>query len=358
MGDAVYVVILAGGGGTRLWPLSDPACPKPFLPLLGAESLLQGTVRRLEPLVPRSRMTIVTARPYASLAAGQVPGVAVLAEPEGRNTAAAVALAAWAIDERADEVMIVVPADHTIGDEAGYRAVLRTAASVLAPGALGVERPLVTLGVRPTGPATTFGYLRPRLQDGATLGGLAAFPLEAFEEKPGPDRAAALVATPGVAWNAGIFLWTRAAIQDALLRYAPDIAEPIGAAVGDEAALEEAYRAVRATSIDYAVMEPAGKEGRVLMAALDVGWNDLGTWSALLAALGVAGEGRVVQPGERASVGPDDLVIRRVDGRLVLEDGPATVVPDRPTALLYGAAAGRSQLEALLQRVGTVEETR
>lgn len=360
----MYVVILAGGGGTRLWPLSTPERPKPFLPLLGEESLFQRTIARLlegpELGIGRADITVVTDRRHAPLASRQAGSeIRVIEEPEGRNTAAAIALATVAIERPEDEVMVVLPADHTIADEPRFRAVLHDAAAGIAGargGAFGIDAPLVTLGVQVDRPATEYGYLRPKLDLGAAVGRLTAYPLEAFEEKPSLRRAAELLGTPGVAWNAGMFLWRRRAIRAALRAHAPDILDSIeaGHAAGT---LEAVYREVRTTSVDYAVMEDAARAGRVVMGSMSVGWNDLGSWSALLGALGIAGSGRVVQPGEPAEAGPDDLVVTRRDGRLDVATGPARGILDPlgPSALLSGAATDARRVGELIERVAARE---
>ena len=240
----MYVVIMAGGGGTRLRPLSTAVCPKPFLPLLPTgETLLQRTIARLrgpELALGDDSICVVAAAAYAPLVRDQAPGIQVVEEPEGRNTAAAIALAALALDRGDDEVMLVLPADHRIDPdrEGAFRAVLRTAADRLATGAFGIESPLVTLGIAPTFPSTQYGYLVPRVEAGEDVAGLRVYPLAAFREKPDPSDAAALVASPGVAWNAGMFLWRRRAIRSALERYAPDVLAGVaaGLAAGDLAA--------------------------------------------------------------------------------------------------------------------------
>lgn len=350
------IVVLAGGGGTRLWPLSDPSLPKPFLPLLGDESLIQRTVHRLAPLVRASEVTVVTDTRYASLVRRQLPDVRVVAEPFGRNTAAAVALAALAVPGTPDEVTAILPADHRVVDEAGFRRLLATAADHLAVGVFGIGSPLVTLGIEPDRPATEYGYLRPRLDAGGTIEGLDAYPLAAFEEKPTPARATELLAAPGTAWNAGIFLWRRRAILDALDAYAPDILATVrgGLERGD---LTGAYEAVRATPIDRAVMEPAAADGRVVMARADIGWSDLGSWTALLDLLGARGTGRVLPAGEPGAIGPHDLAIERVEGRIVLHDGPRDILAAGPVALLLGTARDRAILEQLILRTSAVEGT-
>ena len=277
----MYAVILAGGGGTRLHPLSRPEQPKPFLPLVTDETLLQGTVARLAGLT--DHVTVVTDRRYERLVRAQVPSVRMLLEPLGRNTAAAIALAALAIDRPDDEVMLVVPADQTVHQAGVFEAVLRDAADWLATGAFGVDDPLVTLGIQADRPATEFGYLIPDLERGASIHGLRAYPLQRFEEKPKPAQAEELIRQPGVAWNAGIFLWRRRAILAALRRYT-GLVQSLGPMISSPQMLDQAYESIqRAVSIDYAVMESAARNGSVVMASMDVGWSDLGSWSSLLA---------------------------------------------------------------------------
>ncbi len=355
----MYAVILAGGGGTRLWPLSRPDRPKPFLPLLGEETLFQRTVRRLlegnELSLGPADVAVVTDRRHASFVRAQAPEVSVLEEPGGRNTTAAIALATVAFERDEDEVMVVLPADHTIEREAVFRAVLRDAEAELARGAFGVESPLVTLGIEVKRPATQYGYLVPDVAR-HSIGRLTAYPLLRFQEKPVVSAAAALAARPGVAWNAGMFLWRRRAIRAALARYAGDVLNAVSVAHARNT-LPETYPSIRSVSIDYAVMEPAAADGQVVMGAMDVGWSDLGNWTSLLAALGASGIGSVVQAGEPGHAGGDDLLVRRVGGRLRLERGPRHGIldPNGPCAVLVGARGSWTDVEALLDRVDTEE---
>ncbi|HYO43229.1 MAG TPA: sugar phosphate nucleotidyltransferase [Candidatus Limnocylindrales bacterium] len=357
----MYVVIMAGGGGTRLRPLSTTARPKPFLPLLPTgETLLQRTIARLRgpelDLDDRS-ICVVASAAYARLVREQVPGIEVVVEPEGRNTAAAIALAALAVDRDDDEVMLVLPADHRIDPEREgvFRSVLRTAADRLATGVFGVESPLVTLGISPSHPSTQYGYLVPRVEAGKDVAGLRAYPLAAFREKPAPTDAEALVASPGVAWNAGMFLWRRRAIRSALERHAPHILSGVadGLASGDLAA---AYPLLPSLSIDFAVMEPAGAAGEVVMAGLDVGWSDIGTWPALLEVLG-AGivEAGVVEAGVAVQVAPGDLVVERTASGLALREADGTISVQDPIANLRGAGGARALVQELLDRCAKAE---
>ena len=346
----MYAVIMAGGGGTRLHPLSRPERPKPFLPLLpGGESLLQATARRL----PTQDITVVTERRYERVVRDQLPDAHVLLEPMGRNTAAAIALATVAIDRPDDEVMLVVPADAYISPEteARYRSVLGAAES-LARDAFDIDEPLVTFGVEASRPATQYGYLIPKLDTGRVVNGLQAYQLERFEEKPSVERAERLLKDPGVAWNAGIFLWRRRAITAALGRFT-GLLQTLRPMVGAAMLLESAYEAIQQPkSIDHAVMEGAARSGRVVMGAMDVGWSDLGSWTALLAALGARGEGSVIQPGENAEVDRDDLVVRRVEGRLGVITPPerGSITAAQPIALLRGSAPDIDVVESLIER--------
>jgi mannose-1-phosphate guanylyltransferase len=359
----MYAVILAGGGGTRLWPLSDPQHPKPFLPLFFGphSSLLQKTVHRLTAGsalgLHGSDLTIVTDQRYAEMVHAQLADAVVLSEPAGKNTAAAIALAALAIDRPQDEVMVVLPADHLVVDEAGFRAVL-SAASDLAHGSFGIDSPIVTLGAQPTGPSTHYGYLVPDHSRG-TSGDLTAYPLQRFEEKPDATRAQELLRLPGVAWNAGIFMARRRAWLDALERYTGLIAG-LTPAVNDSAALAVAYDGLeKPTSIDYAVMEPAAADGIVAMAAMDVGWSDVGTWRALLDALvaGYDGAARVVPPDEAMTLTDDDLaVVGDAGGGLWLAIGPQKLQWPKPVALLPGARRHAQAVEGLLTRVNLASE--
>ena len=241
----------------------------------------------------------------------------MVVEPEGRNTAAAIALATLAVERDDDEVMVVLPADHRIDPEREglFRAVLRAAADGLATGAFGVESPLVTLGIRPTHPSTQYGYLVPRVEAGEDVAGLRAYPLAAFREKPA--RRTRRPWSPRPAWPGTRACSCggggRSARPWSVTRRTSLGGVADGLASGDLAA---AYPRLPSRSIDYAVMEPAGAAGEVVMAGLDVGWSDIGTWSALLEVLGAPGvDGGVVEAGETVEAAAGDLLVERGPGR-------------------------------------------
>jgi mannose-1-phosphate guanylyltransferase len=358
----MYAVVMAGGGGTRLWPLSRPEGPKPFLPLLGERSLLQRTVDRIvgeELGLKPEDVAVVTERRYGPIVREQLPGVRVIAEPIGRNTAAAIALSTLHFERDPDEVMLVVPADAWIDPERDpvYRGVIRAMARMAHDGAFGIEAPLVTLGVQVARAAVEYGYLIPDFDRGEVFDGVRSFPLLGFEEKPNLERAGQLYAQLGVAWNAGIFLWQRRAIRDAIERYT-GLMTMIGTVAGSESGLAAAYDRLRPVSIDHAVMESAARDRRVAMGSMDVGWSDLGSWTQLLAALGASGTGRVVPPNDRAAATADDLVVERLNGILTVSAGPRDILAQSPVALLTGAAQSRERVEALVARVVEWEANR
>lgn len=343
----MYAVILAGGGGTRLWPLSRPDRPKPFLRLLGDESLIQRTVARLSPLVEPADVYVVAEERHLPLVREQLPAVPtanLFGEPFGRNTAAAVALAAEAIDRPAGEVMIVLPADAHIADEPGFRAALAAAGELARGGKL------VTLGVTPDHPETGYGYVvaAPPARE---VAGRPTYDVDRFVEKPSAERAAELIATGLASWNAGIFAWTRGTIRSQLEKHARDIVGPIRTCIplGSELAddLSEKYEIIRATSIDYAVMEPASLEGAVAVVPMAVGWSDLGSWAALRdawmeRAASTVGGTTLLGTGNRRDVGSTDGLVLAGD-RLVVTIGlHDVIVVDTPDALLV-CSADRSQ---------------
>lgn len=352
---------MAGGGGTRLWPLSRTRRPKPFLPLLSdGRSLLAAGVDRLSPLIAPEDVFVVTDARYAPLVrevAPSVPARNIIGEPFGRNTAAAVALMAHAIDRPADEVMVVLPADQAVVDEASFRAALAAAAGRAASG------DLVTLGVEPTEPSTGYGYVI-ATGEAEAHEGCETFRVQRFEEKPIPERARELVASRSAFWNAGIFVWQRAAVVAGLEQHAADISDPIrewcaaarhdGEAGWPGPALAQTYQGLRDISIDYALLEPASLEGDVAVVPVSVGWNDLGSWSALrdqrsaegAAIVSTEGAARVIDVGSRGSL------VHAAGGRTVATVGlEGVIVVDTPDALLVISADAAQDVKTVVNQL-------
>ena len=299
MSSRPYAVVLAGGGGTRLWPLSSPNRPKPFLPLLNGRSPLAVTLERLAPLVSIDDTYIVVAASQVQLVRECAPQIAadhILAEPVSRNTGAAVALAVVTINRADDAVMLVIPADHAVRDDGAWRTALAAAADQAGRDA----GALYTLGVVPTRPETGFGYI---VADGERV--------SRFTEKPQRDEAERLIAA-GARWNAGTFAWRRDSARAALQRFAPTLINGIGE-----------YSTVPAGPIDTFVMEPAAAAGLVRTLPLDCGWSDIGSWGELRAHLlsrSSTEELRMEAPGGRT------IVISNEHGVIALQpNGAATM---------------------------------
>ncbi len=284
----MIIVILAGGSGTRFWPLSRLRHPKQLMSVLGGKSMLQRTVERVLPLAPE-RILVLTNRLQAEESAAQlayitqVP-VEVIAEPVGRNTAPAVGLAAR-LALSPDTVLAVLPADHVIPDQEEFCALLRRGAVTAGEGKL------VTLGLVPTRPETGFGYI----QVPVGSAGPGPFPVSRFVEKPDVKRAEQFMAAGNFYWNSGMFLWRADVILDELSRHMPELHGALAAMdVQDgrvtQETLEVFYSGVKGESIDVGVME---KSARVSMIPASFGWSDVGSWSALPEVLEGDGNGNI-----------------------------------------------------------------
>lgn len=270
----IYPVILCGGSGTRLWPASRPDRPKQFIDLVGARSLFQQTVDRVRPLADDGGLIVVAGRTHRRTVLSQLAGAGVAAtvllEPEGRDSAPAMAAAAaWVARRDPDGLLLFVASDHHIPDGGAFRDAVRAGAAAARDGRI------VTFGVRPTAPATAYGYIRPK-RDGLS-------DVEAFVEKP--DRATAeRYIAEGYLWNSGNFMVSAARLRDQLKAHAPGVFEAadqaLGAGEGDVVLLGDAFRTAPKISIDYAVME---RSDRVSVLPVDFAWSDLGAWDAVAA---------------------------------------------------------------------------
>ena len=319
-----YAVVIAGGSGTRFWPRSRARAPKQLLAILGGRSLLQDTVARISPPVRRDRVLVVTGRAHARAVRRQLPRLAagsVLVEPEARNTAAAIALAALHIARRApDAVMAVLPADHAISRLGLFRRDLALALDVAERSSA-----LVTIGVEPTHPETGYGYIRVGEPLPGTRGRAAR--VESFIEKPDRARAEALLAEGRVLWNSGIFAWRVDVILRALRRQLPGVIEPLEAAGRNLAA---AYRRLPAISIDHGVLEHAAE---VAVVRARFGWSDVGSW-ATVAALWSGGNGRNVLRGRALPIDSRGCLIDSPERLVAVLGVDDLVIVDTPDAVL------------------------
>jgi mannose-1-phosphate guanylyltransferase len=331
----LYAVVMAGGSGTRFWPLSRRALPKQLLPLWEGRTLTELTVERLNRLVPLERLLIVTGEHLAAAiaeAAPQVPSSNIVVEPRPRNTLPCIALAAEVVRRRdPDAVLGVFPADHFIADVDGFASACRRAETSARRG------PIATLGIRPTRPETGYGYIRhagvssPQVSE-------EALPVEAFVEKPDAPTAVEYLEDGRYLWNAGIFFMQLATLDRELARQQPQLEKRLpdlraALASGDREALDRCFAGLPSISIDYGVMEGAAE---VSVVAADVGWSDVGHWGALDAVLQGDDEGNIRIGRVLAVDCRDSVVINRNDpGKVIAVLGARDlVVVDTPDVLL------------------------
>ncbi len=324
----VYVVVMAGGVGSRFWPKSREGTPKQFLEIVGSGTMIQNTVERIQGLVPPSQIVVVTNERHKDLVLKQLPTIPaenILAEPVGRNTAPCIGLAAEWINQRAPaSVMIVLPADHLIRNQEEFLRVLDRGVRVATE-----NDALVTIGIHPTHPETGYGYIQfDDTTEGNPYHGDGVSRVRAFAEKPNLETAVQFIKSGDFVWNSGMFIWRTAVILQAIATYLPDlhtqllnVVPTIGTPEFPKA-VELAYGVIRSISIDYGVME---KAEQVFVVRGDFGWSDVGSWDDVVRltpgddegnafrGLVVAKDarGNYIDAGDKviAAIGVDDLVI-------------------------------------------------
>ena len=339
----IIPIVLSGGSGTRLWPLSTPERPKQFLPLVGERSLFQETILRLDGvpgLAPPIVVCNASHRPLVNEQLGEIGAgaQAIVLEPEGRNTAPAIGIAALIAKQKTDvtardgstgdPILLVLPADHVIADAPKFRAAVADAVAVARVGRL------VTFGVVPTAPETGYGYIEQgREEDGWQS-------VARFVEKPDLETAERYLASGRFLWNSGMFAFGAGALLDELARWAPAIHAACNAAMhsaaraGDCLQLGADFLACPSDSIDYAVME---RTDRAAVVSLDAGWSDVGSWAALFEALAKDANGNVQRGRVTTLDAHDNLVIAEsrtlallgVDDLVVIESGDAILIARR-----------------------------
>ncbi len=276
-----YAVIMAGGSGTRFWPLSRRRRPKQLLTLLSQKTLLQETVDRLHGLLPPERIFVYTndlLRPACARALKNIPRSQIIAEPAARNTAPAIGLAAHEILRRdPDGIMVVLSADHIIRKPATFRRVLRVGCEWAA-----IPDRSITIGLKPENPHTGYGYIQKGARAGAASG-VEVFALQRFTEKPPLETAREYVASGEYLWNSGMFIWRAATVIDNLERSKPEMARDLAriAAAGGVRAprvLRRIFPRLEKISIDYAVMENISD---CFVIEADLGWSDVGSWAVV-----------------------------------------------------------------------------
>ncbi len=322
----LHAVILAGGSGTRLWPLSTPRFPKQFLPLPSGQSMIQETLARVAPLVPNEHAWVVTGRTMAGMVQEhlpQVPATHILTEPMGRSSAPAIAWAAAAIARQdPNGIMAAFSADAVIGDVPALTQTLSLAYELAEQGRL------VTIGIKPTTPETGYGYIRFSSDEVGEGYGHQAFAAERFVEKPNLQTAQSYLRDGHYVWNAGIFIWQVKTILDEMREHLPDIARKIDLIVNaadDTQArllLDELWPSLQSISIDYGILE---KTHNLVVIPAELGWNDVGNWEQY-GSLFPADEQGIHAVGHHQGLGSQNLVVYNNTSRQVYTIGLEDIV--------------------------------
>lgn len=345
-----YVAILAGGSGTRLWPLSRSTSPKQLLALLGDRSLVQATVDRVAPLVPPERILIVTEASHADALRAQLPELPpenILVEPMRRGTAAAVGLAAVTIAGRDPAAtMASLHSDHAVMDESEFRACLAAAFEVAESAEW-----LVTMGVRPTSPHTGMGYIQVGPAIGTFNGRLAHRALR-FIEKPDRETAERLV-RDGFVWNPGMFAWRVSVVLEAFRRFLPAIFDGLAefarqqSTTADPATLAGIYGSLPVETIDYGVMERAE---RVATIPVSFGWSDIGGWAELFEIADKDTDGNAIR-GEHVGLDTRRVFVYGAERPVFTIGVHDLVIIDLPDALLICDRRESERIKALVERL-------
>ncbi len=334
MTEHLYALIMAGGGGTRLWPLSRQAHPKQMLKLFGDRTMFQLTVDRLDSLLPLHHVFVVTSADQVAPLAEQIPNLPrenFIVEPLGRGTAPCIGLSALHLRHRdPDAVMAVLSADHIIKRRQVFQDVLRAAYQVAEQGYL------VTLGIAPTYPSTGYGYIC----RAAFLGeakGFKAFRVERFTEKPDAETAVRFLAEGRYAWNSGMFIWRVDRILEEIRKLMPalyETLETLGQALGSpayEEKLQQLWPALHKETVDYGIMEKADK---VAVIPADLGWSDIGSWASVMAQHEADTSGNVTV-GDALTLDAERTLVFSAGKRLITTVGVQDlIVVDTPDALL------------------------
>lgn len=349
-----YAVVMAGGGGTRLWPVSRKDRPKQLLPLLGEQTLLQGTIARLSGVFDSERIFVVTVGNQAAGIQLQVPEIPFsnyLIEPEPRGTASVVGLAAVALLKLDPEaVMAVLPSDHYIRDRDLFTYVLREALDVAQKGYL------VTLGITPASPSTAYGYI----QHGEPLDEDLRYPVYhvlRFTEKPDEKTAQRFLQSREHSWNSGMFVWRADAILHEIRRQMPELSTALEGVAkawgtpGQTAAIERAWPPLKAETIDYGVMEHA--ERVVVVPAGGMGWSDVGAWDTLFEVLLPDMRGNVSSGAQHLAVETHNTLVYGHGGeRLIVTIGmDDTVVVDTGDVLLVCKADQAQRVREVVEQL-------
>ncbi|MBM3915868.1 MAG: mannose-1-phosphate guanylyltransferase [Sphingomonadales bacterium] len=346
-----YVAIMAGGIGSRFWPMSRSRYPKQFLDILGlGRTLIQQSYDRYSQVVPPENVFVVTSAEYVSIVKEQLPDLPaenILAEPSRKNTAACIAYIAFKLQTiNPDAVMIAAPADHLVTETTKFVTTAQTALQFVEQ-----NNALVTIGIKPSHPNTGYGYIQHEM----TAVAPEVFNVKTFTEKPSEEIARAFIASGDFLWNAGIFTWKVSDILGALEKHLSEVFEVFAAershfnTVGEQKAIEKIYPLCTNTSIDVGVME---KASNVYVIPADFGWSDLGTWNSAWDNMEKDYFGNAVVGKQVMVVDANNCVVHVPDNKLVLLQGLRDyIIVDTPDALLICKKEKEQQIKEYVAEV-------
>ncbi len=346
-----YVAIMAGGIGSRFWPMSRSRYPKQFLDILGlGRTLIQQSYDRYSKVVPPAHVFVVTSEEYVSIVKEQLPDLPaanIVAEPSRKNTAACIAYIAFKLQAiNPEAVMIAAPADHLVTETNSFIAVAQTALQFVEQ-----QNALVTIGIKPSHPNTGYGYIQHEL----TAVAPEVYKVKTFTEKPSEEIARAFMASGDFLWNAGIFTWKVSAILEAMETHLSEVFEVFAAerahfnTTQEKKAIEKIYPLCTNTSIDVGVME---KANNVFVIPADFGWSDLGTWNSAWDNMEKDYFGNAVVGKQVMVVDANNCVVHVPDHKLVLLQGLRDyIIVDTPDALLICKKEKEQQIKEYVAEV-------
>ncbi len=342
----LYGVILAGGFGDRFWPKSKPDTPKQLLSITGKKTLLEETLTRIAPLIPRERILIVTNKNIGDKILSGISSLTqdnIIVEPGRKNTAPAIALAALYLRKKdKDASFVVLPADHFIPDEEKFLKILSLGYELAQK-----KENLITFGIKPTRPETGYGYIEVDKKV-EIKNGISIYKVHSFKEKPNLDTARGFIAQGGYFWNSGIFIWHVQAILNAFSKFMPGLYSGLIKIQNcREAELEEFYQEVENISIDFGVME---KAKNILMLEGDFIWDDVGSWKAL-ERIYPKDENNNVVLGEHVGIDTQNCIIRG-DKKMIATLGISDlIIVDSGEAILICAKERAEEVKKIVEKL-------
>ncbi|MCX7982722.1 MAG: sugar phosphate nucleotidyltransferase [Syntrophales bacterium] len=351
----MYAVIMAGGKGTRFWPVSRAHLPKHLINISGTDTVIRETMKRILPIFRPENILVITSREQAGNVREQLPEIPasnIISEPVGRNTAPCIALAAAVLSKRAgDGIMVCLPADHIIQDTDEFLRILKVAIE-----AAQVNDSLVTIGIEPTGPETGYGYLE-RGELRILSQGRKVYEVKSMREKPPREEAERMIAQGGFYWNSGMFIWRKGIIWKALEQFLPHLIREMEKIIPYvdtpqfNSIVEKVYADLESISIDYGVME---KAKNTLIVPGDFGWSDVGSWDALWEVMPKDTSGNVmIKNRNTVNIEAKNCLVYAPDKLVALVDVEDIIVVETRDAILI---CRRGSSQQVRKAVETIEE--